>query len=143
VDFPQRSGYVELENAVVLFVTLPLRPGNSARSYPNEWLEDGSILSWFLRENEWKDGTAPIAKKLVGDEASDGSIAILFARRGKGHFFCCGRCRVVESRPSGSNSVHSGTSTTKDGKLVKLFLLLQDWMNLHAMHDFRELVRPS
>jgi hypothetical protein len=146
VDFPQRSGYIELQNAMILFVTLPLRPGNSARSYPNEWMEDGSILTWFLREYDWRSGGTDVAKKLLGtaDFANSQSTAILFARRGKGHFLCCGRCRIVESpTATASSSVSSdATSTTRDGKLVKLFLLLQDWAKLHETEDFRTLVDP-
>jgi hypothetical protein len=146
VDFPQRSGYIELQNAMILFVTLPLRPGNSARSYPNEWMEDGSILTWFLREYDWRSGGTDVAKKLLGTADSDNSqsTAILFARRGKGHFLCCGRCRIVESPTATSSSSVSSdaTSTTRDGKLVKLFLLLQDWAKLHEMEDFRTLVDP-
>ncbi|KAL3907494.1 MAG: hypothetical protein SGILL_008851, partial [Bacillariaceae sp.] len=134
VDFPQRTGCVELSNAVILFVTLPMRSGNR-RSYPNEWLEDGSILSWFLRGNDWNDGTSRLAQKLMD---SDRSHVILYVRRGKGHFLNCGKCRVaLGSENEGSNVP---VTTTRHGKLVKLFLLLQDWVKLYSNAEFLELM---
>ncbi|KAL3919044.1 MAG: hypothetical protein SGILL_003953 [Bacillariaceae sp.] len=136
VDFPQRTGYVELRNAVVLFVTLPLRAGYK-RAYPNEWLEDGAILSWFLRENDWSNAESSLAKKLLG---GDDTKVILFARRGKGHFLNCGQCRVAEG-PNADGP--ASASTTRDGKLVRLFLLLQDWTNLYSKDNFQQLVFPK
>ena len=139
VDFPQRSGYVELHNAVVLFVTLPMTSGKHVkRNYPNEWLEDGTILSWFVRENDWIDGTSPIAQKMLlglrnesspQQQQQDEPLVILFARRGKGQFICCGRCRVMESPKT-------TTSAKNDGNLVKLLLLLQDRTSLCSKDDF-------
>ena len=142
VDFPQRSGYVELHNAVVLFVTLPMTSGKHVkRNYPNEWLEDGTILSWFVRENDWIDGTSPIAQKMLlgrtesspQQQQQDEPLVILFARRGKGQFICCGRCCVMETTTSAKN----------DGNLVKLLLLLQDRTRLCSKDDFHELVGNS
>jgi hypothetical protein len=138
VDFPQRSGYVELQNAVILFVTLPMGAGNK-RSYPNEWLEDGSVLSWFLRENDWNNGQSCLAKKMMDH---DGAQVILFVRRGKGHFLNCGRCRVALgfNNADASNDSNVPATTTRDGKLVKLFLLLQDWVGLYPRAEFLELM---
>jgi prolyl-tRNA editing enzyme YbaK/EbsC (Cys-tRNA(Pro) deacylase) len=130
LDFPQRSGYVELGNAVVLFVTMPV--SGRSRSYPNEWLEDGSILSWFLRDNDWKGGTSKLAKTMTGE---DNPLVMLFVRRGKGHFLCCGRCRVVEDPNNDPKS--------EQWSIVKLYLMLMDWKKLQLIEDFQDLVNPG
>jgi len=132
LDFPQRSGYVEFADACILFVNMPMRPwARKARSYPNEWLEDGQILTWFLRENEWKTGSTPFAKKLL-DSACP---VFLFVRVGKGHFLCCGRCRVVQDVSNAKNK--------KNWDLVKLYLTLLDWKDLSGSPEFLELVNPG
>jgi hypothetical protein len=153
IDFPQRSGYAELKNAVVLFVTLPLRRDGRGgnRNYPNEWLEDGSIMSWFLRENEWQNGTSDLAKKLTSTEGSADKLldplVLLFVRQGKKEFFFCGRCQVVHLQPTkaetneeGSRFQISSSRPTAAG-IIKLFLLLKDWSKLQQLEDFNDLVR--
>ena len=35
-----------------------------------QWLEDGAILSWFLRGNDWNDGTSPLAQKMMDSVCS-------------------------------------------------------------------------
>ena len=132
LDFPQRSGYVEFADASVLFVNMPMRPwARKARSYPNEWLEDGQILTWFLRENEWKKGSAPFAENLLDPTRP----VYLFVRAGKGHFLCCGRCRVVQDV--------SNTTNKKNWDLVKLYLTLLDWKDLIGSSEFLALVNPG
>ena len=141
LDFQQRSGLIETENAFFLFVNMPQTPGRGQpRSFPNEWLEDGQILTWFIRQNQWQSGTTLMAKKLLAtqeDNTESPTIVSLFVRVGKAAFLCCGRCRVV-SLP---------TSNKADGQeewnLVRLHLMLLDWQKLNKSHEFRELVRPG
>jgi len=149
IEFPQRSGVAELKNAVVLFITLPMGSGGRGgnRNYPNEWLEDGSIMSWFLRENEWENGTSDLARKLFSSGASADKLldplVLLFVRRGKDNFFFCGRCQVVQLQRKKSDSMteESSSRPTAPG-IVKLFLLLKDWSKLQQLEDFNVLVKP-
>jgi len=142
LDFPQRSGYVEFQNAVVLFVNMPSKPRGQPRSYPNEWLEDGQILTWFLRAHDWKQGTTSLAQKMSPSENGDLPTVVLFVRMGKGHFLCCGRCRVA---PVEDITSRDSSSTTKqqEWNLVRLHLLLLDWSKLYVCGDFQELVNPT
>jgi hypothetical protein len=137
LDFPERSGYVELENAVVLFVTMPVREGRGqSRSYPNEWLEEGSILSWFIRESDWDGGNSRLAQKMTSTDNGNTPIVMLFVRRGEGHFLCCGRCRVVSLNNPKEND------QSQKWSIVKLFLMLIDWNKLQSSGDFQWLVNP-
>lgn len=141
LEFPQRSGFVEFKNAVALFVNMPVNSKSSKgqpRSYPNEWLEDGLILTWFLRENDWKGGSSPFAEKLTRSVNGRDPTVILFVRLGKGHFLCCGRCKVVAS-PRSELHVAKDPSWT----LVKLHLMLMDWKKLYLTPDFQMLVNPD
>ena len=126
LDFPQRSGYVEFENAVALFITMPTRIGQ-LRKYPNEWMEDGSILSWFVHNHEWRGGKSKLAQKMM---SSEDPTVILFVRKGKEPFLFCGRCRVVSS----------GDLDEKTGNIIKLHLMLSDWSKLVFNHDFKEMI---
>jgi prolyl-tRNA editing enzyme YbaK/EbsC (Cys-tRNA(Pro) deacylase) len=135
LDFPQRSGYVELENAVVLFVSMPERDGRGQRrKYPNEWLEDGSVLSWFIKESDW-NGISKLSQKMA--KADNSNAVVLFVRRGKDEFLCCGRCRAVtldgQDKPGRS----------ENGGLIKLYLMLADWNKLQPNKDFQELINPE
>ena len=131
LEYPQRAGYVEFTDGVALFVNMPVRPGDpSPRGYPNFWLDDGKSMTWFLRENEWNQGTSRIAKKLV-DSGIDNAMpnrAILFVRMGRGDFLCCGHCRVSQQQES--------KATVKDWGLEELFLDLLDWTHLQNCLDF-------
>ena len=40
------------------------------RSYPNEWLQQGRVLTWFLRQNDWKAGTSRLAQKLLATKTT-------------------------------------------------------------------------
>eukprot|EP00957_Ditylum_brightwellii_P019690 1485318-Ditylum_brightwellii.AAC.1 len=33
-------------------------------TYPNKWLEDGNILTWYIQDKEWGDGKLDIARLL-------------------------------------------------------------------------------
>jgi prolyl-tRNA editing enzyme YbaK/EbsC (Cys-tRNA(Pro) deacylase) len=146
LDYPQRSGYVEFRDGVALFVNMPSTPGGrfQPRSYPNEWLNDGRILTWFLRENDWKHGTSDLAKKLV---SGSNVIVTLFVRMGtNGAFLCCGRCRV---EPDLLNIGIVNGDTPPDAlivpdnwTLVKLHLILLDWSKLRSSTDFQALLYP-
>lgn len=158
LDYPQRSGYVEFRDGVSLFVNMPTSPGGrfQSRSYPNEWLNDGRILTWFLRENDWKHGTSDLAKKLVS--RSDGVVVTLFVRLGSnGEFLFCGRCRAEQPEFIDSvNGVNGDTRTLQDASfsssssiavpenwtLVKLHLILLDWSKLRSHVDFQALINP-
>lgn len=140
LEFQARSGYVELRNGACLFVTLPLRDGQrggGSRSYPNEWVEDGSILTWFIKNHEWKDGTSRLAQTMLDDS----NHIVLFVRRGKGVFYCCGECRVVSLlKPHQYDASKDSDQWTI---LRKLFLLLKDYPTLQSNPDFQTLVYPG
>lgn len=140
LEYHHRSGYVEFADSVALYVNMPLKPGGqSPRGYPNIWIDEGKSMTWFLRDNEWNDGTTRIAKKLLGTE--DGNTngahspisptgAILFVRMGRKEFLFCGRCRVTEPEDT------SAMTEKKDWGLVELHLELQDWDELQSCTDF-------
>jgi len=134
LDFPQRSGYVEFDDAVVLFVNMPDKTGQGQpRSYPNEWLDNGKTLTWFLRESDWKGGTTRLSQKLMPQGDND-AFVVLFVRMGKGKFLCCGRCRVAEKNKD------DDSSESREWDLVELHLHLLDWDALQESPDFRQLV---
>lgn len=136
LDFAHRSGFVELSNGVALFVTLPTLDGiKHSRSYPNEWLEDGSVMSWFVKENDWRGGTTRLGQKMTFTESNS---VILFVRRGKGEFFCCGRCRVTSLEGSAEKG-----SQSDQWSITKVFLQLLDYGKLQALPDFQVLVNPA
>lgn len=147
LDYPQRSGYVEFRDGVALFVNMPSTPGGrfQPRSYPNQWLNGGRILTWFLRENEWQHGTSVLAKKLVS--SPNNVIVTVFVRLGStGAFLCCGRCRVQDPLNAGQINGDSpyGPSIVPDNwTLVKLHLVLLDWNKLQSSTDFQALLNPD
>jgi 3'-5' exonuclease len=140
LDFNRRSGFVELANAVVLFVNLPTRGDGrgQSRSYPNEWLDDGSILSWFVKENDWQGGSTKLAHKMT----TSNPTVVLFVRRGKGPFFCCGRCKVVTTLVDSDTKQQQGGDSDQ-WSIVKLFLLLTDFAKLQTVQAFQKLVHPA
>lgn len=139
LDFQQRSGLIETENAFFLFVNMPQTPGRGQpRSFPNEWLENGQILTWFVRQNQWQSGTTSMAKKLLStQDVESPAVVSLFVRVGKAAFLCCGRCRVV-SLPTSNKA-----DCQEEWNLVRLHLMLLDWQKLYKSHEFRELVTPG
>jgi hypothetical protein len=131
LDFPQRLGYVEFQDSVLLFVNMPERPGlGNPRSYPNEWLQNGRFLSWFLRDNEWKQGSSHLAKKLL----DDATTVILFVRIGKGQFLCCGKCRLEVPKAPDDND-------RPEWNLVQLNLELVDYERLLKVPEFRAMAQ--
>ena len=129
LEYNQRSGYVELENAIVLFVNMPAKGARAHRKYPNEWLEDGSILSWFINDHQWGKGSKRLARTMTNPE----NTVVLFVRQGKGDdFLCCGRCQVQSPE-------NSGTEGVSQWGIVELHLLLNDWNKLKENADFRDM----
>jgi hypothetical protein len=133
LDFPQRSGCIEFENSVALFVTMPLHTGQprKPRKYPNEWMQEGSMLSWFIHDHEWEDGDSRLAKKMAYAGGTSEPTVILFVRRGKEPFLCCGRCHV--------ESLEYGEKKTI-GNIVMLRLVLRDWDKLRSLSEFQQLL---
>ncbi|CAB9515829.1 Exonuclease mut-7 [Seminavis robusta] len=131
LEYHQRSGYVEFDDCVVLFVNSPLRPGDAPRRrgqrYPNQWLEQGKFLTWFLRYNEWQDGTSQLGQKLSGGKLA---TSVLFVRMDKGGFLCCGRCRVNQPL------VEEGQ---ENGGLAELKLELLDRDKLQSLGYFADM----
>jgi 3'-5' exonuclease len=142
LEYPQRSGFVEFNDGVVLFVNMQCSQGNrfKSKSYPNEWLNNGQVLTWFLRENDWQHGETRLAKKLL---SSPNSITVtLFVRFGRsGEFMCCGRCQVKECfEMSNINGDMEDDSSTENWALVKLHLLLLDWKKLQSSSIFQAML---
>eukprot|EP00980_Cylindrotheca_fusiformis_P012427 scaffold3046_cov105-Cylindrotheca_fusiformis.AAC.26 len=131
LDFPQRSGYVEFANGVVLFVTMPFRDGQ-ARKYPNKWLKEGSVLSWFVNDHEWGGGESKLATKMVRTVGRPNPIVILFVRKGKEAFVCCGRCHIKH--------LGDGEEQTRIGNIVMLDLVLRDWDKLRYLPEFQDIL---
>ena len=99
LDYNQRSGFITFNDGLALFVNMPDPYSRSRKRilYPNEWLEDGRILTWFIRENDWEDGCSDTAKLLLesnSDFMPTASSVVLFTRIGTGDFVCCGSCTV-------------------------------------------------
>ena len=137
IDYPPRSGFVEFEDGVALFVNMPEKSSSNSgqpRSYPNEWLEGGKILTWFIRDYEWKGGTTSLAKKLKDQS----SFVVLFVRvTRKNYFLCCGRCRVEE--PESTTDIVS-KEDQDNWYLKQINLHLLDWNKLSQTDEFITLV---
>ncbi|CAJ1968940.1 unnamed protein product [Cylindrotheca closterium] len=128
LDFPQRAGYVEFANAVALFVTMPFRPGQ-LRKYPNDWIYDGTALSWFIHDDEWKNGSSRLATKMLGTNDQTEASIILFVRRGKEPFVCCGRC----------SAEFRANEDVRFGNVLKVTLHLKEHDKLLSSGDFQNL----
>ena len=146
IEFHERSGYVEFADGVALFVNMPDK--SYKRGYPNEWLEEGKVMTWYLRKKEWNNGTSSLAQKLVHgpDESFIAnkvpSVPVLFVRMAKGVFLCCGRCRVITTESQESeNETLEGVSKVGDWGLIRLQLELLDWDKLQLSHDFVNMVQ--
>jgi prolyl-tRNA editing enzyme YbaK/EbsC (Cys-tRNA(Pro) deacylase) len=163
IEFQQRSGYVEFEDGAALFVNMPDK--SYKRGYPNEWLEGGKIMTWYLRENDWNGGTSPLAQKLSGmaqkdlagkasevisNESADemstvgraSSVVILFVRMAKGVFLCCGRCRAIALQfQEAELETFGGVNKVGDWGLVQLQLELLDWEKLQPSKDYVDIVQ--
>eukprot|EP00536_Pseudo-nitzschia_multiseries_P006554 jgi/Psemu1/304240/fgenesh1_kg.142_\ len=119
---------------------MPDPKGSSRRMpYPNEWLEDGRILTWYIRPKDWDDSRSKTAKLLLGlgdadSEGADTSV-VLFTRIGNSEFVCCGHCKA-----SVPNDPKAGPSSKK---LVKLNLRLEDWDMMKNRTAFTELLEAK
>jgi hypothetical protein len=144
LEFPQRSGFVEFSDGVVLFVNMQCSPGNryKSKSYPNEWLNNGQILTWFLRETDWQRGETRLAKKLLSSPST--IFVTLFVRFGRaGEFMCCGRCQVKECFDFKTiNGDTNEDPLPENWALVKLHLLLLDWKKLQSSAKFQAMLNP-
>ena len=143
LEYPQRSGYVEFEDGVALFVNNPDKSGlGRPRSYPNEWVQDGRYLTWFLRSRDWLNGKTDLARKLISSPES--SIVALFVRMTNGQFLSCGRCRISLPDDTNIHKDDTGSSSSLDKHtewgLVQLNLELVDHEALSSIDDFKELI---
>ena len=161
LEYYPRSGYVELENAMALFVNSPLRPGETPSSqrrrgggarYCNRWLQEGRFLTWFLRRQDWQDGTSRLAHKLVGssggvgdgdEENPSATTVVLFIRDGTHDFICCGPCRVMIVDDDSSEPDEGGGEGGRS--MLEFQLELLYWEKLHQdLPYFREMaLEPS
>jgi prolyl-tRNA editing enzyme YbaK/EbsC (Cys-tRNA(Pro) deacylase) len=137
LDFQQRSGYVEFDNLVALFVTMPFKAGQ-LRKYPNEFIKGDSILTWFIHDHEWDGGKSRLAQKMIKSVCSDSGkeilpSVILFVRRGKESFLCCGHCHVV-------TSLEDDEEGERIGNILKLHLMLRDCNELQSSTEFQNIV---
>jgi len=112
--------------------------------YPNEWLEDGKILTWYIRPKDWDGGNSDTAKLLLGhagdsgdDSKPSGSSVVLFTRLGTGEFVCCGTCMASAAAADSSGS---GASNKK---LVKLNVHLKDWETMKDKAAFTQLLEAQ
>lgn len=122
VEFNPRAGMVRCADADVLFVNIEKAPTR----YPNRWGEAGRTLSFYVRADEWLDGTSEFASRLL----APGHIILLFAKNGprkNSSYVLCGRCSIASSR---------GASTG----FTELRLELLDFDAIKTWHEFAELV---
>jgi hypothetical protein len=142
IDYPQRSSYVEFQDGVALFLTMSNNHrSGEPRNFPNEFLDDGKILSWFISSNDWRNGCSGLATKLLSSrkDGDDYAPLLLFVRSGKGSFVSGGRCRILlsEDVPSVTD-----TDKPKGWGLTQLNLELLDYETLAASEDFAYLISP-
>ena len=129
LEYNPRSGFVPFQDGIVLFVNAP-NPNQSRRSpYPNEWLDGGRVLTWYLRDKDWGGGKSKTAQLLGfgGPTGSKKPSAVLFVRSANGEFVCCGRCYA-------SVPVLGGLRGKKN--LIKLHIQLADWDVLNEKPAF-------
>ena len=136
LQYPPRSGYIEFDDGVALFVNMPEKAagGGQPRSFPNEWLEDGKVLTWFVRDYEWRSGTTYLAKKVLDPD----SLVMLFVRvMNKNYFLCCGPCQVHE--PKVKTDIVSKEKQER-WDLVQLNLKLLEREKLSSSNEFLSLI---
>lgn len=167
LDFYPRAGFVEFDDTIALFVNMPDKPGQVRRTnYPNEWLDNGQVLTWYLREGDWEGGDSDLARKLLGNHYPPGTLnknekesmvesapaksagapalsssVVLFVRIGRGEFLSCGYCDVLVP-PDQHDTKNNGTERRK-WELVQLHLRLLDVERLNESEDFRMLVNVA
>ena len=133
LDYNPRSGFITFKDGLALFVNLPdpSRPSRRRMPYPNEWLEEGKFLTWYIRNNDWEDGNSEVAKLLTGSNSS----VVLFARIGNENFVCCGSCTALVADDEASKS--------NKKKLVKLNLRINDWESIKDAPPFSQLLKAA
>lgn len=141
LDYNPRSGFISFQDGLALFVNMPdpTRPSRRRMPYPNEWLEDGKFLTWYIRKNDWDNGNSEVAKLLSGSNDGDVSTntpssVVLFVRIGTRDFVCCGSCTA---------SVADDDSPNSQKKLVKLNLRLNDWETMKDETAFSQLLEAA
>ena len=140
LEFQQRAGYVEFRDGVVMFVNMPNKPGQGRqRGYPNEWINNGKSMTWFMRDHEWNGGNSDLGKKLLREGANGvvqkNPLVLLFVRMGKGDFLCCGPCKVSTSKQTPGEE-----SDVKDWGLVELNLEFLAFDKLMELTDFSSMI---
>ena len=145
LEFQQRAGYVEFRDGVAMFVNMPNNAGQGRHgAYPNEWVNNGKSITWFMRDHEWNGGTSELAKKLLGNGTNGDRIdplAMLFVRMGKGEFLSCGRCIVSPVSSTDMNGDQLGGS--KDWGQVQLNLELLAFKKLEDLEDFSSMIHAQ
>ena len=136
LEYNPRSGFIAFKDGLALFVNI-LSFSSRKMPYPNEWLEDGRMLTWFIRQKDWDDGRSMTAKLLLGLTKSPPATVVLFARVGNGEFICCGNCKASLADKGDKNV---GTSNKK---LVKLNLQLQHWEHMKDLPSFSEMLKSA
>ncbi len=138
LDYNPRSGFISFQDGLALFVNMPdpTRPSRRRIPYPNEWLEDGKFLTWYIRKNDWDNGNSDVAKLLSGsnndgDSITASSSVVLFVRIGTTDFVCCGSCTAL---------VADNDSPNSNKKLVKLNLRLNNWETMKDEAAFSQLL---
>ncbi|CAB9503920.1 Pfam:3_5_exonuc [Seminavis robusta] len=137
LQYPPRSGFVEFKDGLALFVNMPASASRDSayqpRSYPNEFLEEGRVLTWYLHDHEWVGGKSPLALKILDPN----SVIVVFVRVSNKHFLCCGPCRVKV--PETRTSIVS-KEKQESWYLVQLNLHLLEWGSLTKSSDFVSLI---
>lgn len=135
LEYNPRSGFVPFKDGIVLFVNMPA-PNQSRRSpYPNEWLEDGKTLTWYLRERDWNDGKSETARLLGFGSSTKEASAVLFVRSVSGEFICCGKCSA-----SAPESVLDSIGNERKN-LVLLHIELTQWDQFKESPEFVDMLK--
>merc|ERR1712160_164134 len=143
LEYNPRSGFVPFQDGIALFVNMPSsdRPLR-VMPYPNEWLDKGQILTWYIRPKDWKNGQSDTANLLGFGESdiSSTSITALFVRCGNSDFIFCGVCTASLPPETEDNSMATGEFNKK---LVKLYIRLNDWNSTKYSTVMRDLVKSQ
>ena len=135
LEYNPRSGFVPFKDGIVLFVNMPA-PNQSRRSpYPNEWLEDGKTLTWYLHERDWNNGQSETARLLGFGSSEKKASAVLFVRSVSGEFICCGKCST--SAPETGSDILGN----KRKNLVLLHIELTQWDLFKDSPEFVDMLR--
>lgn len=143
VEYNPRSGFVPFQDGLALFVNMPSsdRPSR-VMPYPNEWLNKGQILTWYIRAKDWNEGQSNVANLLGFGESDTSPISTitLFVRVGNAEFIFCGKC-TASLPPESEGNLFPAGKTNK--KLIKLYLHLNDWNFTKDLTVMRQLVESQ